>query len=534
MTAVTGALARHPEARPVARTESGEVAGVVRATRFGPAISWRAIPYAAPPTGQLRFAAPRPPLAWDGVRPATVRGPQAPQPNPLLPPQLAPIFGSRGANHEDCLTLDVHVPAAAGPHAPGAAPSVAADLDGPHPVLVWIHGGGFETGTAGDFDGALLAARGRIVVVAINYRLGMLGFGNMLDVVGERDGIGAPHERVATNVGLRDQIRALEWVRDNIGGMGGDPDRVTIAGESAGACSVSLLMQITAARGLFHQAIAQSGSANMATDRDDAARLAREFCAQVGASREDPSSLWTAPIAEVLRAELVVSQARPSAITCRPWLDGDLLPDDYAGLARAGDEPSAVAFLSGHNREEHTFFRRFARGQFPTTRAAIAVALDDAVGPVRAAELLALYPDDDAGLTALGTDLAFTMPGIQHSDRQARSANVWRYRLDYRSPAFGLGAFHGLDVLLLWPQRSLTRLLVLGRDPSGPELADRMQRHWAHFVAHGTPDPDLAPDWTAYDPRNRTTMLFGADDVVASDPERGRREVWGEQEFFIY
>lgn len=506
----------------VAATSAGLVRGAARTTSFGPAVSWRGIPYAEPPVGPLRFAAPRPARAWSGVRDATHRGPSSAQVVPVVPRPLGALLGTTGRRSEDCLVLDVHAPEGAGREGRRL------------PVLVWIHGGAFSSGSGGDYDGAGLAARGDVVVVSINYRLGAFGFVDLADVVSSHapGATGVDPERVPSNVGLRDQVRALEWVRDEIEAFGGDPSRVTVAGESAGSASITMLMVSPVARGLFSGAICQSGALTIGTHRDDATRLAREFCSQLGVSREQPDGLWKASTAEVLRAMAKVSQTRPEGLVTRPWYDDDLLPADIS--AASATRTPDIPLLAGSNRDEHTLFRKLAHDVLPETRARLVQAMDAAAGPEEVARILGAYPDDERGLTDLGSHLIFTMPSIHHSDAHSRHSPTWRYRLDWASPALGLGAFHGLDVFLLFPLGRL-RKAVIGRDPDGrvEALADRMQRHWLHFVVHGSPDPTIPPGWPAYTEADRATLVLDLEDRVVHDPESAHREVWGGRDVLV-
>jgi len=247
--------------------------GWVRGTRRGGVLAFRGIPYAAPPLGRLRLRPPEPPAPWAGVRDARASGAGAPQPVSTLGGMFSRIAGP-AATSEDCLTLDVATPAADGAR---------------RPVLVWIHGGAFVmgAGSALVYGGAGLARRGDVVVVTLNYRLGALGWLALGDV--------APGAGFAANLGLRDQLAALEWVQRNIAAFGGDPDNVTVFGESAGAMSVGALLGAPRARGLFARAIAQSGAADHCSSRDEAARVARAFLRALGLAPDEAAKLADVP-----------------------------------------------------------------------------------------------------------------------------------------------------------------------------------------------------------------------------------------------
>ncbi|MGH7317841.1 MAG: carboxylesterase/lipase family protein, partial [Candidatus Rokuibacteriota bacterium] len=253
--------AQAPDGRPVrdmdvlVETRRGRVRGV---TESGLAV-FRGLPFARPPVGARRFQPPEPPAPWSGVRDAARFGTSAAQNGALVGPLMSLGIGRTG---EDCLYLNVWTP----------RPDRAR-----RPVLVWIHGGAFILGSGSQllYDGSRLARRGDVVVVTVNYRLGALGFLGVQDRFGRR----LP---ATGNEGLLDQIAALEWVRDEIAAFGGDPDNVTIFGESAGAMSCATLLGMPRARGLFHRAILQSGAANYVWPRDTAARLADQVLAEIG------------------------------------------------------------------------------------------------------------------------------------------------------------------------------------------------------------------------------------------------------------
>ncbi len=506
----------------VAHPPTGSVRGVRRSTPHGEADSWRGVPYARPPVGEHRFAAAVPHEPWTGVREATGPGPACAQVVPVLPGPLGLVLGTSGRRTEDCLTVDVHAPAG------------AAEDGRRRPVLVWVHGGAFGSGSSGEYDGSVLAARGDVVVVCVNYRLGAFGFVDLADVVARTrpGGGGVDPERVPSNLGLRDQVLALEWVRDQVEAFGGDPARVTLAGESAGSASVALLMTSSAARGLFSGAICQSGALSIATDREDATRLGRELCAQLGVSREEPEGLWRASTRDLLQAVSAVSATRPQGLVTRPWFDDDLLPGSLSAAHATSTPP--IPLLAGSNRDEHTLFRTFARDVLPETRARLAQALDDAAEPDEVDRILAAYPRDERGLTDLGSHLVFTMPSIHHSEAHSRRSPTWRYRVDWGPSAFGLGATHGVELYLLWPYAPMRRVLQrLDRDGRVADLTDRVQRHWLHFVTHGRPDPAVGP-WPRYDADRRATLVLDVEDRVVDDPEGAQREAWGGRDVLVH
>lgn len=485
----------------VVDTASGALAGV----RRGQVTSWLGVPYAAPPVGSLRFADPQPVAPWTGTRPARSYGPSARQPTAIrLPARLAKL--ATGGQSEDCLTINVW---STGPG--GDA----------RPVLFWVHGGAFETGSGSLYSGAELAELGDIVVVTINYRLGALGFVDLRDLFDD--------DRFASNAGLRDQLAALVWVRDNIRAFGGDPDRVTIAGESAGAGSVGALLVCDRAQGLFAGAICQSGGLNQVCDTEHGVEIADVFARQLGVSRENRADMFVMDPDRLTAAMTATRRLRVEKFSTRPFFDGDLLP---ATRSEARAYPTApVPLLSGTNHDEVTMFHALRQKIMPLSRVVVVNAMTHQLGAATTDAILAMYPKDRAGLLQMGTDLAFEMPSREVAETHARRAPVWRYRFDFPSPMlFGrIGATHGLELWFLFdmqPPRS--RRMLLGRVTDEIlALSTRMKTAWVSFVRDGDPGDGWAP-YKVDGPldRQRNTMIFDGVDHQEIDPSRARRLVW--------
>jgi para-nitrobenzyl esterase len=510
---VIRATAENPRELGAARVDAAPLAaiasGMLRGTRLPQTgtLRFAGIPYAAAPVGARRFAPPAPAAPWTGVRDATGPGRAAPQYPPRRPGPLGGWLCARRFRSEDCLFLNVDTPA----------------LDGaPRPVVVWIHGGSFTTGTGSYYDPSLLARDGDIVVVTLNYRLGGLGFVDLGGALG-----GEP--RIASNLGLRDQIAALRWVREHIAAFGGDPERVTIAGESAGSACVAALMTAPAARGLFHGAIAQSGALTLVTDPADAEQGGREVLHELGVSREQADELWRRPGSAIVQATARAQARRTGSLVTRPWWDGDVLP---SSLEAAYDAVAPVPLLIGWNLDEHRTFTKVRRAIVPMTRAALATSITESLGWEAARELLAHYPDDPDGLNDLGSDLVFGMPSLHLAERQAERAPVWTYRLDLRAGRFGMGAFHGLDLMLLFPQAPRAEFIAVGRpEPAREALAARFRAAWLSFVRTGQP----GDDWPAHDPASsRTTRIFDRADRFVDDLVRDRRLAWAGRDVRIH
>jgi len=468
--------------------------GTLRGAPSGSVIAWLGVPYAQPPIGPLRFQAPHAMEPWTGIRDATKYAPAAPQLT-MDSPVAEPIIKTIGTS-EDCLYLNIWSPAAD---------------DKRRPVMVWIHGGAFMVGTGATYDGTQFAEMGDIVVVTINYRLGpfgFLGFGALWD-----------DPRFATNVGLRDQIAALAWVRDHIEAFGGDPARVTVVGESAGAVSASLHMLGDTAP--FRGAILQSGSCSLAASRTRALGYAQLYADAFGVTRQTAGDLLALPTERFVEVHKQVMFANLGTVTTRPFLDGDLLPSTPSELFARPLRP--VPMLLGSNKDEATLFAMMRL--LPTERGELEAQTHAQLPKARADAVLAEYAPDRTGSLLLSRDTLFTMPMIHFAERA--TAPVWMYRFDWPTPAFGgvLGAMHALELYLMWmdPARRGTQIL-LGGPPSAElrALADRMKRSWIAFVRDGDP----GADWPAYDTTTRATKIFHLTDEVAFDPEGSRRVAW--------
>lgn len=424
------------------------------------------IPFAAPAVAATRFRKPVHPEPWSGVFEAS---------SPAPAPQQAKTVGVglRGAARvdEDCLCLNVYAPA---------------NVAQPLPVFVWIYGGGFIHGDGSDplFDGSNLAAAGAMVIVTINYRLGVWGFVPV-------------HER---NVGLRDQIAALEWIRGNIAAFGGDPGNVTVAGESAGAMSVCNLLAAPSARGLFHRAIAQSGAADNIASRaqaDETAAVLREEL------ETDPDD---ADVASLLRAQhAVMSRLRPvhHASPIRPHVDGDVLPENPLTAARSG---AAVPLIIGINRDE---YRLYVRSSLKLDDAALTSHLTRRLKerhvpePASATERLlthyrSLAPDsrnpNAAMLCDIETELRFRDPMFRYA--MARGTDTWVYQFDWPSPALRgwLGATHAIEIPFVFGNFDLPAIAKFaGAGPDATELSQQVMALWVHFARHGEPPHTWVP-----------------------------------------
>jgi para-nitrobenzyl esterase len=471
--------------------------GIVAGTVRGSVRRFLGIRFAAPAVGAARFVRPRAPVPWDGVFDASNAGP--------APQQARTVgVGLRGATRvdEDCLYLNVFAPAQASE---------------PVPVFVWIYGGGFIHGDGADplFDGSNLATAGRMVVVTINYRLGVWGFVPLSD----------------RNVGVRDQIAALNWIQNNVAAFGGDPANVTLAGESAGAMSVCNLLAAPAARGLFHRAIAQSGAAdNVATraQADETAAVLLEELA-VDPDEADATALLAAQHA-VMRRLRPVHHASP----IRPHLDADVLPQNPLTAARSGSD---VPLIIGINRDE---YRLYIRSSLKLDDAALTSHLERrlkergiADTAATASRVLAHYrgvaPDprnpNAAMLSDIETELRFRDPMLRYA--LARGANTWVYQFDWPSPALRgwLGATHAIEIPFVFGNFDLASIAKFtGAGPDATALSQRMMSMWAQFARDGEPPRE----WSRFTSNTRMQLHLDQQIVCRAVENDASVRLWDE------
>ena len=476
-------------------TTATTTTGRVEGRRSGGVTTWLGVPYAAPPVGALRFRAPQPPAPWAGVCPAVKTAGAATQRGGLAA-QRSRLGSGVG---EDCLYLNVASPAAD---------------DARRPVLVWVHGGSFTSGSGALYDGRSLAALGDVVVVTVNYRLGVFGFADLSAVTGAD---------VPSNLGLRDVIAALAWVRSNIAAFGGDPDRVTVAGESAGSVLVSLLTVAPVARGLFRAAICSSGTYTLGHGDEQRADVAERYARELRIGSRGGAALEELPTEQLLAAQVAVGKQVHATTAAAPWFDGDVVPASLEE-AQAAVRPD-LPLLAGSNRDEMLLFRRTRSDILLLDRTEIAERLRDALGDEHARRIVGAYPDTRAGETQLSTDLNFAVPTAHFAERHAAAGGTtFTYRLDAATP--WLGACHAADLAYLWDWHGTTGFALRGaRTAARRALAARMQRHWVAFVRDGRP----GADWPAHDLTDRRTLVLDpADDSVVADLASERRQAWAD------
>ena len=458
--------------------------GVLIGRQDGDVTSFKAIPYAAPPVGALRWRAPRPPAPWSQPRDAGQVGALCIQPPSGGDPGVGPPPMS-----EDCLTLNVWAPA---------------ERTEPRPVMVWIHGGGFNngSGTAALYDGANLAKRG-VVVVTVNYRLGRLGFFDHPALTGERVE-GEP----GGNYGMMDIVAALEWVRDNAAAFGGDAGNVTVFGESAGAAAVTRLMISPTAHGLFHRAVVQSG-----LGRDTGVPLNAPPIIG-GPSLQDRGAAFARTVGATTAAEL---RALPAEVLLRPApsfyggdnlvIDGQLVTENVEA-AFAGGREAPAPLIIGTNSAEFWWIRPSEISPYG--------AIDDALTPQERVDLYAAYGGEDGYRAHVVSDLAFNEPARHLARLHARNGHpTYLYRFDVvpdSNPEPSGGATHASERPYVFDN-----LHTVGRPMSERDhrAAATMADYWTTFAASGNPNGEGRPAWPEFGAEQDRLLEFTNDGPVA-------------------
>jgi len=474
--------------------------GRVRGRTLAGVSAFLGIPYAAPPVGPARFRAPAPAPRWDGVRDALQHGASAIQ--SLYAPPIAALIGSVLIPGDNPLHLNIWTP----------------DVSGSGlPVMVWLHGGAFTRGSTAipAYDGTAFARDG-VVLVAVNYRLGITGFGAV---------DGAPANR-----GLRDQLFALAWVQENIRAFGGDPDNVTVFGESGGGMSVATLMSSTAADDLFRRAVVQSGNATAVADEFDARHVTAEVAERLGipATADDFGQVGSKELAAAQTAVGLALAQDPDpgrwgrsvvrnglgVMSFFPCVDGDIVtgvPVDLIADGAAGD----VALLTGTTTEEFRFFLvPTGLGAMVTTEALPLVLSRYGLDPSVVDVYAAARPSATAGdlLAAVLTDHAFRAETVRLADAQTASGGrAHMYEFAWRSGVPGLGACHALELPFVFDTLDSAHRLS---GPNPPQrLADEMHSAWVAFATNGE------PGWPEYQPGDRTVQTFdGPGSTLVRDP----------------
>jgi para-nitrobenzyl esterase len=513
LTSGCGSDGEFEESMPAAnvvQTSNGPVRGL---TEDGAIHVFKGVRYGAPPIGVLRFKPPVRPAAWTEPVDATEYGNQAMQGSGLStgsdnPPQIS----------EDCLFLNVWTPG----------------LDGKkRPVMVWLHGGGFSSGSGGDSfcEGKNLARKGDTVVVTVNHRLNVFGFLQL----GEEWG---PDYASSGQAGMLDIVLSLEWVRENIARFGGDPENVTIFGESGGGRKVAMLMAMEPAAGLFDKAVIQSGSGLDAPSKADAVALGRELLKNLGIDEGDVDALAKADARMILDAQpsMPRSPGAPSGQLTLP-IAGFVPCVDGIALKRKPFIPDApmisaeIPLMIGSNKDEMAIFRANSPGFENQTDEEFVAYVREAL-PGRAKALIpalrSAFPDYSPSDLIVATDTikGYWVATVLQAERKAAlgDAPVYVYQLAWETLADNgrLRSHHALDVPLVFNNVEAMRSMV-GPGPEPQAMADLMSSAWISFARSGNPGTDELPEWPAYDLKNRATMFFDTESHVLEDPYKEMR-----------
>ncbi len=479
---------------------------------------FKGIPYGASTSGPNRFMAPTEPAKWTGVRDALEYGHSAPQSDPSAPPRSAGGLSISGeklpSEGEDCLVLNVWTPAV------GSA--------GKRPVMFWCHGGGFATGSGSspDNDGTNLVRRGDVVVVTINHRLNVLGFGNLSEF--SRD------FAASGDAGMMDIVQALQWVRANIAEFGGDPNTVMIFGQSGGGRKVETLLAMPSAKGLFHRAIIESGAAITVVDRDVAIQNSERLLAKLGIEKANVRELQKLPVGQIMTAYFAVMKdnagADQSLAGFAPTVDGHILPQ-HPFHPKASPVSADVPVMIGCTRTEMTLFSLNDPSAFSQNDDQMRGRVKDLLG-AQAPGIIDVYrklnptasPSDIYFLIA--SDYRYGAPTMKIAERRAAlgKAPVYLYYFTWESPVQGgrLKSPHTMEIPFAFDNVKITARLTGGGEEA-MALADKVSSAWIAFARTGDPNTPKLPHWPAFNAKDRATMVINNVSKVVNDPLKEQR-----------
>jgi para-nitrobenzyl esterase len=505
----------------IADTTYGKVRGVLTPDGVR---TFCGIPYGGDTGGANRFKPPTKPASWTGVRDAVQWGNKSPQ--IAAAGQATTIMyldyteGGLGRQSEDCLVLNVW--------------SKAGRDGGKRPVMVRIHGGGFSTGTGNHpmYWGHASAKRGDVIYVSMNHRLGALGYLDLSQVGG------APYAH-SGNAGMLDLVAALEWVRDNAENFGGDPNNVMIMGESGGGAKVSTLCAMPAAKGLFHRAVVESGSALGSRKPDDSQNITQRFFSRLGLSADQIGALTSLPVNRLLEADVLMNNRMypgdPRVAGFSPVMDGDVIPRD-------GFQPDAnplslgIPMLIGYNQDEGTFLMQADEEFYAIDEAGLHKRVTDRTG-ANADKVIATYRKvfPNASPTILmdyiARDTGFGRNAITQAERHALAgkAATYMYRFNWQTPGFNgkYGCPHGAEIVFVTGDPSHMDVLT-HNTPEAQALAAKVNAAWVAFAKTGDPNTAGLPHWEPYTTGTRAVMFLDNQSTLVKDPEAEVRKLWDE------
>jgi para-nitrobenzyl esterase len=504
-------------ANAIVETSAGKVRGFVRNGIF----TFKGIPYAATTAGEARFLPPAPPTPWTQVRATMSYGPVCPQPvrSGWASDRTAFLYDwDDGHAGEDCLRLNVWTP--------------GIDERGKRPVMVWLHGGGYEAGSSQElpsYHGENLSRRGDVAVVSINHRLNVFGYLNMAAVGGEK------YER-SVNVGMLDIVAALQWVRDNIGRFGGDPTNVTVFGQSGGGAKISTLMAMPSAQGLFHKAIVQSGSQLRVASADAAAAQATAVLKELQVQGIGNDQLTQVPatrlveIATVVKNKLASTNPRASLaerLGWQPWLDGSVVTS-HPFAPQAPALATKVPMLIGTTLHEFS-----SAALMPDPRG---LTQEWLVGEITktygeaAKGIIAAFQRGHPGAppfelaAIIGATATFRSAAVRQAQLQAANAPTYLYWFAWKTPVLdGIPlAYHCAELAFAFD--NIDRCAnQTGGTQEARDLAARVSQAWIQFARTGNPNHSGLPRWPTVSPQTLPTMIFDAQCEVKNDPDAEER-----------
>ena len=509
---VTGSMAGAPDpaARPIVATTEGKLQGQVSKGVF----SFLGINYGADTGGANRFLPPQAPVRWSGVRKADQMGNRCPQPTVHMPPEMASVLSfSDLPMSENCLVLNVWSP--------------EIKDGGKRPVMVWLHGGGFFLGSGGDayYEGSNLSRKQDVVVVTLNHRLNAFGYLYLGPEAG-------PKFAQSNLVGMLDIVQALRWVKANIAKFGGDPNNVTIFGQSGGGSKVSALTAMPIAHGLFQKGIIESGAATRLGTLEDATATRDKLLAALNLKPADAAKLQSVPM-----ADLITASGKAGLLAFVPAVDGKILPthpfDPVASALSA-----TVPLMVGTTKDEATNVVLSDPTWQTMDEADLTKRVSAMVGPDHAAETIALYrskaPSDKPMhlFTSVMTDQIFTHSAVVLSERKVAQgkAPLYMYKINWESPVLGgkLRSPHAVELPFVFDNVDVSAGLV-GAGPAQQKMADLMSSTFAAFARTGNPDVAGYPHWPAYTLATRDTFIYDVPPRVESDPNKDFRVFWEKQ-----
>jgi para-nitrobenzyl esterase len=500
-------------AEAIVSTRSGKIEGIYVSGQY----EFMGIPYAAPPVGALRWLPPQPVAPWQGIRSAKEFGAISPQ-NKMQGSDELPGLAINDPQDEDCLFLNIWTPG----------------IDGAkRPVMVWIHGGAFIIGAGSQtlYQKSTLVSRGDVVLITINYRLGALGFMNLKEITGG--------SIPATGCeGLLDQIAAVEWVHDNVKDFGGDPDNITVFGESAGGMSIGCLMGMPAAAGKFQKAILESGAANTVSSLEDGVDAARQFLEILNLKGRDADAMRSLTTQQILSAQQklgdIMREREYRMTPFQPVVDGSDMPKIPIEAIQKGSA-AGIKTLIGTNLDEFQLFNLMDPNLRRMDETGMTRRLESFIPAEYVPRVIAAYRNARGKrgqatspaelLTAIQSDLMFRLSALRLAEAQRKNNQpAYNYLFTWKSPAIGgiLGSCHALEIGFVFGNYDDT---FCGSGPDADALSHKIQDAWTSFARTGDPTCKSIGKWAPYG-NHRTTMILDKECRLEDAPYEEERAVW--------